>query len=468
MSHLGGTKYQMEGDGAWYLFGWPAIEGNIAARAAHAAHAIMQAAGEHKLPVPDGWALQFRVTIASELMVIMPTEHEGEVVVAGKAINLAARMKRVCRPGSIVIDRATRDRLGRAFHVASLGLQSFEGIEGEVEAFDLGEPRAGLTTFAARNAARSRPLVNRDAELAELRERWRLACEGQGQVALIVGTAGIGKSRLAQAFVQLAAEQLGTVLSYQCSELYRSSALYPLLDRLRRDAGIRHLDPPKTQIAKLRKLLDDRVVASAADDELCGYLLDIRVNRSDEGNRKREDLRENAFQLMIEQLKRIAASGPCLLVIEDLQWIDPTSRELLEAVIQLSAGLSLFVLVTSRPSPAEESMIAALSEKTNVTVYRLGPLSEEHSSAIIVNAFEGIHCPPSVAAAIVKRTEPDRLPFYLEELADFVRGKLAARGSQWSEDDAPKIIHGEQQMPVKLEMFLRELDRRLSCRSLLR
>ena len=310
LSSHGGTKYQMEGDGAWYLFGWPSIEGNPASRAAHAALTIMQAARELELPVPDGWTLQFRVTIASELMVIMPTEHEGEVVVAGKAINLAARLKRVCRPGSIVIDRATRNRLGRAFHVTALGPQSFEGIEGEVEAFDLGEPRAGLTTFGARNVSRSRPLVGRDTEMAGLRERWALACDGQGQVAFLVGPPGIGKSRLALALSHLAAEQHGAVLSYQCSELYRRSALYPLLDRLRRDARIRHLDPPETQIAKLRKLLGDGLDIPAADDELCAYLLDIQVSRAAGGNRKRDDLRENALQLMIEQLKRMAASSP--------------------------------------------------------------------------------------------------------------------------------------------------------------
>ena len=278
LSRLGGTKYQMEGDGAWYLFGWPAIEGNPAARSAHAAFAIMQAARELKLPVPAGWVLQFRVTIASDLMVIMPTKREGEVEVAGNAINLAARLKRVCRPGSIVIDRATRDRLGRAFHVAALGPQSFEGIEGKVEAFVLGVPRSGLTTFAARNAAHSRPLVGRYAEMEELRKQWLLACEGHGQVGFLVGTAGIGKSRLALALSHLAAEQHGAVLSYQCSDLYRSSALYPLLDRLRRDARIRHLDLPETQIAKLRKLLGDRVDTPAVDDDLCRYLLDIEVS----------------------------------------------------------------------------------------------------------------------------------------------------------------------------------------------
>jgi class 3 adenylate cyclase/tetratricopeptide (TPR) repeat protein len=462
LSRLGGTKYQMEGDGAWYLFGWPAIEGNPAAGSAHAAFAIMQAAGELKLPVPPGWVLQFRVTIASDLMVIMPTKHEGEIEVAGKAINLAARLKRVCRPGSIVIDKATRDRLGRAFHVAALGPQSFEGIEGKVEAFVLGVRRSGLITFAARNAARSRPLVGRYAEMAELRKQWLLACEGHGQVGFLVGTAGIGKSRLALALSHLAAEQRGTVLSYQCSELYRSSALYPLLDRLRRDAGIRHHDPPETQIAKLRKLLGNSAGTPAANDELCEYMLDIQVSRAAGGNRKRDDLRENTLQLMLEQLKRVAASRPCLLVIEDLQWIDPTSRELLEAIVQLAADLSLFVLVTSRPGPAEESMIAAFRVKANVAIYRLGPLSEEHSSAIIVNAFEGMHCPPSVAAAIVKRTEPDRLPFYLEELAHFVRDKLAAQGNSLSADDAPPAIHGEQAMSVNLEMFLHETLDRLS------
>jgi class 3 adenylate cyclase len=108
LSRLGGTKYQMEGDGAYYLFGWPTIEGNPAARSAHAAFAIMQAARKLELPVPDGWVLQFRVTIASDLMAIMPTKHEGEIEIAGNAINLAARLKRACRPDSIVIDRATR------------------------------------------------------------------------------------------------------------------------------------------------------------------------------------------------------------------------------------------------------------------------------------------------------------------------------------------------------------------------
>ena len=192
------------------------------------------------------------------------------------------------------------------------------------------------------------------------------------------------------------------------------------------------------------------------------YMLDIQVSRDAGGNRKRDDLRANTLQLMLEQLKHVAASRPCLLVIEDLQWIDPTSRELLEAIVQLAADLSLFVLVTSRPGPAEESMIAAFRGKPNVAIYRLGPLSEEHSSAIIVNAFEGMHCPPSVAAAIVKRTEPDRLPFYLEELAHFVRDKLAAQGNSLSADDAPQAIHGEQAMPVNLEMFLRETLDRLS------
>ena len=457
LSRLGGTKYQMEGDGALYLFGWPAIEGNPAARSAHAACDIMQAAKELKLPLPPGWVLQFRVTIASDLMVIMPTKRESEVEVAGKAINLAARLKRVCRPGSIVIDTATRDRIGRAFHVAALEPQSFDGIEGKVEAFVLGAPRSGLTAFATRNAARSRPLVGRTAEMAELRKQWLLACEGHGQVGFLVGPAGIGKSRMALALSHLAAEQHGAVLSYQCSDLYRSSALYPLLDRLRRDARIRHLDLPQTQIAKLRKLLGARADPPDVDDDLCRYLLDIEVSSAE--NRKRDDLRENAFQLMIEQLKRMTANRPYLLVIEDLQWIDPTSRELLDAVIKLAIDLPSLVLVTSRPTPAGESMIAALRDKENVAIYRLGPLNDEHNSAIIANAFEGAHCPPSVTAAILKRAEPDCLPFYLEELAQFVRDKLT-EGGQWSEANAPQAIRGS--IPVSLEMLLCESLDRLS------
>ena len=103
LSRLGGTKYQLEGDGAYYLFGWPAIEGNPAERSAHAAFAIMDAATELK---SSGWrGLQFRVTIASDLTVIMPTKDEGEVQAAGNAMHLAGRLKPVCPAGKIVIDR---------------------------------------------------------------------------------------------------------------------------------------------------------------------------------------------------------------------------------------------------------------------------------------------------------------------------------------------------------------------------
>jgi predicted ATPase/class 3 adenylate cyclase len=459
LSRFGGYEYQPEGDGAWYLFGYPAIEGNPAARAAHAAFAVMQAARALKLPVPDGWDLQFRVTIASSLMVIMPTEWKGDegvtaIDIAGQAINLAARLKRVCRPGSIAIDRATRDRFGRAFHVTALEPQSLEGIEGKVEVFVLGPPRWGLNTFAARKISRARALVGRYPEMAGLRKQWRLACDGHGQVGFLVGAAGIGKSRLALALSHLATEQRGTVLNYQCSELYRSSALYPLLDRLRRDASIHPRDKPEEQIAKLSKLLGN----SVADDELCAYMLDIQATRAAGDDREQDDLRESTLQLMLEQLQRVAAGRPCLLVIEDLQWIDPTSQELLEAVIQMAGDQKLFVLVTSRPDPPAEDMIEALSGKANVVIHSLGPLSEEDSSAIIVNVFEGMHCPPSLAAAIVKRTEPDRLPFYLEELAHFVRDKLAAQ--EWSANDAKQAIQRTQAVPPNLEMFLRErLDR---------
>jgi len=441
----GGYQYgDVEGDGAWYLFGL-GNEAEPVARAAHAAFAIMQEAKKLKLPLPAGWILRFRLTIASGLMVVVPNKQQ--VRAAGNPINLAARLKRICPPDAIVIDRATRDRLGRSFQFDALEPQLLEGIEGKVEAFALGAPQSGLTKFAARNAARSRPLVGRHTELAELSKQWTLAREGHGQAGFIVGNAGIGKSRLALAMSQLAGRQGDTVISYQCSELYRGSALYPFLDGLRRDAGIKYDDEPESQIAKLRTVLGN---PPAASDELCAHMLDIRSSQVGGGDSKRDDLRELALQLMCEQLTRVTASRPCLMVIEDLQWIDPTSFELLTTILQLASGLPLFVLVTSR----EESMIPAFRDNGNV--YHLGPLSEEHSLAIILNAFEGRHCPPSVAKAIIKRTEPERLPFYLEELAYSVREKLAA-GEPLDANGAPQAIDSEDTMPVSVESFLREM-----------
>jgi class 3 adenylate cyclase/tetratricopeptide (TPR) repeat protein len=452
LKNHGGRLYNLEGDGAWYLFGWRS-EGDPAMRSAHAAFAIMQEAKRLKLPVPDGWDLRFRVTIASGLMAVEAVEDK--LRASGDAINLASRLKSICPAGSIVICSASKRRLGDLFQFDALEPQLLEGFEDKVEAFVLGAPQTGLTKFEAQHGARSSPIIGRDTEIAKLSKQWKLAREGQRQIGLIVGNPGIGKSRLALALSQLAAEQGGAVLTYQCSEVYRSSAFYPFLDGLRRDAGINYNDAPENQIAKLRSLLGG---SAASSDELCEYVLDIQRTGAGGGACKRDDLREITLQLLCERLTRIAASGPCLLLIEDLQWIDPSSRELLTTILQLASGLSLFVLVTSREE--EESTIAASGDNTKV--YHLRPLSEELSSAIVLNAFGGMECPPWVVKAIIKRTEPERLPFYLEELAYAVREKLASLSDSSDADEAAQTLYTEETMPDAVETFLREMLDKLS------
>jgi class 3 adenylate cyclase/tetratricopeptide (TPR) repeat protein len=441
----GGYQYDVQGDGAFYLFGLRSM-GDPVAGAANAALALMLETEELNgtLPLPDlpdksgKWKLQFRVIITSGLIAAMPHRRPGA---AGDALNLPSRLKDVCDPCQIVIDKATSDRLGRSFHLTALEPKLFKGIDSKVEAFGLVARQSGQTKFDARIAPGLGPLVGRQPELTKLSKQWELAREGQGQAGFIVGNAGIGKSRLALAVSRLAAKG-GISRKYQCSELYRSKALYPFLDGLRRDARIQYDDKREDQIAKLRTFLGN---SAAASDELCEYMLEIRSIRDAEGDRKQHDLRERTLQLMCEQLTHVADSRPCLLMIEDLQWIDPTSLELLTTIIQLTSGLRLFVLATSR----EESMIPPLGDNANV--YRIGPLSEGESLEVIINAFQDIHCPPSVAAAIIKRTEPERLPLYLEELAYSIREKLAA----------PAEPHSVT-IPVSVEMCLREMLDQLS------
>jgi class 3 adenylate cyclase len=248
------AKYM--GDGVLAYFGYPRAHEDEAERAVRAGLAITAAIGH--LSNPGGEPMAARVGIATGLAMVGELIGEGaarEETVIGEVPNLAARLQELAAPGSVVVSRATRRLVGGLFEFVDLGPRRLKGFAEPLPAFRVaGEGRAE-GRFEALHGERPTPLVGREPELAILLERWAWARDGDGQVVLLSGEPGIGKSRLIRALRERLGDEPYTPLSLYCSPYHTSSVLHPVIAQLGRAARLERDDPPKAQLAKLEALL---------------------------------------------------------------------------------------------------------------------------------------------------------------------------------------------------------------------
>ena len=226
------------GDGVLAYFGWPRAHEDEAERAARAGLAVTEAVS--RLQAPGGERLQTRIGIATGLVVVGDLIGEGaaqEQAVVGDTPNLAARLQGAAEPGSVVVADSTRHLIGDLFLLRELAVQSLKGITEPVSAFAVLGERVVESRFAARRTGRMAPIVARDQELALLMERWRQVKSGEGQVILLSGEAGIGKSRITEALIDALSAEPHLLLRYQCSPYHVDSALYPAIQQITHAAG---------------------------------------------------------------------------------------------------------------------------------------------------------------------------------------------------------------------------------------
>ncbi|HSA82192.1 MAG TPA: adenylate/guanylate cyclase domain-containing protein [Geminicoccaceae bacterium] len=404
------AKYM--GDGVLAYFGWPMAHEDDPERAVRAALALADAVGE--LATPGVGPLAARVGIATGLVVVGELIGAGsseEQAVVGETPNLAARLQALAEPGRVVIAASTRRLLGGLFELADLGAHDLKGFGAPVAAFVVEGERTTQSRFEARSGQAPLAMVGRDQELALLLERWALAKAREGQGVLLVGEAGIGKSRISRALLDAVAEETHFRIRYQCSPYHRDSALWPVIQQLGHAAGLSANDPLEVKLDKLEALLDragerDGVPLIA---NLIGLDGTRRYGAIDLDSQRQ---RERTLATLAEQMLGLAARQPVLVVLEDVHWIDPTTLELIEQCLDRIADARVLFLLTSRPDHQPE--LAAHPHVTRLTLNRLGRAGVE----AIVARLGGERLPSETVGAIIART--DGVPLFVEELTKAV------------------------------------------------
>ena len=442
----GGTISRYIGDGLLILFGHPSTHEDDAERAVRAALEIAAAGHAPELE------LRVRLGLATGLVIIgdlIGSEAAEAQAVLGETPNLAARLQSLAEPDGVVIAEDTRRLIGGLFDYQDLGAVTLKGFAAPVRAWRVLREGTTESRFEALHAAALTPLVGREEELELLGRCWDRARTGAGQVVLLAGEAGIGKSRLVAALQELIEGEPHTHLRYFCSPHHQDSALYPFIAQLQRTAGFEREDLPGIRLDKLRTTLSP---ASPPDEDVAilADLLSISTaDRSLPIALTAQRRKEKTFDALVRQLETLARRHPVLIVCEDAQWIDPSSRELLDRTVELVASLPVLLLITYRPE-----FQSVWNEKSHVSAMVLNRLDQSAGAALIRSVAGNRTLPSEVVNEIAERT--DGVPLFVEELTKAV---LEAGGAEVARVVSAAPLPGLAVPPTLHASLMARLDR---------
>jgi predicted ATPase len=393
------------GDGVLCYFGWPRAHEDDARRAARSGLEIIRALRDVR--APDGEVLSARIGIATGLVVVGDLIGEGaaqEEAVVGQTPTLASRLQAIAGSGQVVVADRTRQLLGSDFEVADLGEVYLKGIDRPVSAWRVSAERSLESRFEEHTLDPVLPMVGREHELALIMERWRRACDGEGQVTVLVGEAGIGKSRLTRAVIDEVGPSDHYRINYHCSPYHTDSSFYPVIQQLTHAMGLAEADGVEQKIAKLEAKL------RAADPRIIAKLLQL-----DESSRygpldlTPQQIRNRIMEETAAEVGALAREKPVLFIVEDAHWIDASTLAMLEACLDRIVRERAMILITARPTFAH-----GFGGHPIVSKLALNRLGADQTTSILSKITGGKRLPDELVAEIIART--DGVPLFIEEL----------------------------------------------------
>jgi len=450
VQRFGGFVAAYMNDGVLIYLGYPEAHEDDAERAIRAGLELVAAVSGLKTVA----ALQTRVGIATGLVVVgdlFGSDASPEQSIVGETPNIAARLQSIAEPGKVLIAESSRKLVGNLFELEYLGAQNLKGVAAPVQAWAALRPSSIRSRFDALHATGLTELVGRQEELELLLRRWSSAVSGEGQVVLLSGEAGIGKSRLTIALLERLAWTPHTRLRHFCSPQHTHSAFFPIISQMERAAAFARDAPANAKLDKLDKLLM-RSSTSPQDAALFAGMLSL----PNDGRYPRLELtpqqrRRKTLRALIAQLEALSRSNPVLMIFEDLQWIDPTSLEALDMAVSRIKTLPVLLIATCRPEADGRRWLG----RPHVTALTLNRLGERETAALIDRVAGNRLLPVGVKEDIIERT--DGIPLFVEEVT---KAALDADGDEDGEATVGTVPSASVAVPASLHASLMaRLDR---------
>src|SRR5262245_4280693 len=409
---FGGFVARCFGDGVLVYFGYPEAHEDDADRAVRAGLEVIASVIALKTPV----LLQTRVGIATGLAVVGDLIESGdgqERGIVGDTPNLAARLQGIAEPNTVVIAESTRSLLGNLFELKDLGARDLKGLAEPVRAWVAVRASIVESRFEALHPSGLTALVGREEETELLLRRWSRAKNGEGQVVLISGEAGIGKSRLIAALLESLTPEPHTSLRYFCSPQHTDSAFYPIIGQMERAAGLLHDDTPQQKLDKLDALLA-QTSTLIQDTALIAEMLSLSNDgRYPDLELTPQQRRQKTLEALTAQVETLSRQKPVLMIFEDAHWADPTSLEAFGGGEDRIRTLRVLLLVTFRPE-----FDAPWVGRPYVTVLMINRLAEHEAGAMIDRIVGNRLLSASIRQDIIERT--DGIPLFVEEMTKAV------------------------------------------------
>ena len=450
ISRYDGQVASYAGDGVMAFFGWPRAHEDDAVRAVHAALAILSEITN----IPGAVTLSSRVGICSGRVVVGQASGPGGWMEAvGETPNIAARLQTLAAPNTLLVSDSTQRLASGAFDFQDLGFRELKGISKPLRVYRVLSAKHSATRFEAAHVSSLTPLVGRSTELNLLLDRWQKIKEADGQVVLLSGIPGVGKSRLIHELKSNIENEPHFLLNFQCSPYHNQSAFFPVIEQIELATQLTAADSDADKFSKVKAYLSGLMDDPDGSASLIARLLSISIeDQSGLSRLTPQQIKNRTVDKLLETILSLSAKHPTLCIFEDVHWIDPSTLELLDLAISRIDRARILLVVSYRAEFRHN-----WSARANVTLHSLTRLSHSEVTRMITELSREGSLSQQILDQIIEKA--DGVPLFIEELTTSVINAPKQNKQQTNDSVEPTPL-GAGRVPETLHDALMErLDR---------